>query len=81
MGLIERSIRQPVAVAVVVILIVVYGIISVYEVPVQLTRNVRAQVTVEVQGEGEEPAAALEAVAEAPSADATSADATDDEEE
>src|SRR6185503_1364447 len=40
MSLIERSIRQPVAVAVFVILLVVFGLISVRRVPVQLTPNV-----------------------------------------
>ena len=40
MTLIERSIRQPVAVAVVVLLVVLFGIIGVTRVPVQLTPNV-----------------------------------------
>src|SRR5687767_12216958 len=40
MTTIERSIRQPVAVAVVVILIVVFGLIGLFQVPVQLTPNV-----------------------------------------
>lgn len=40
MGLIERSIRQPVAVAVVVLLLVMFGVLSAFRVPVQLTPNV-----------------------------------------
>src|SRR5688572_29211794 len=40
MTTIERSIRQPVAVAVVVILIVIFGLIGLFQVPVQLTPNV-----------------------------------------
>src|SRR5688572_9897319 len=40
MTIIERSIRQPVAVAVAVILIVIFGLIGVLQVPVQLTPNV-----------------------------------------
>jgi HAE1 family hydrophobic/amphiphilic exporter-1 len=40
MTIIERSIRQPVAVAVAVILIVIFGIIGLLRVPVQLTPNV-----------------------------------------
>src|SRR5688572_16902888 len=40
MSIIERSIRQPVAVTVVVLLIVIFGIIGVTRVPVQLTPNV-----------------------------------------
>src|SRR5687767_6211502 len=40
MGIIERSIRQPVAVAVVVLLLVMFGVLSVFSVPVQLTPNV-----------------------------------------
>src|SRR5687768_17390861 len=40
MGLIERSIRQPVAVAVVGLLVVSFGIIGLLRVPVQLTPNV-----------------------------------------
>jgi HAE1 family hydrophobic/amphiphilic exporter-1 len=40
MGIIERSIRQPVAVAVVVLLLVMFGVLSVFRVPVQLTPNV-----------------------------------------
>ena len=40
MSIIERCIRQPVAVAVVVILIVIFGLIGLFQVPVQLTPNV-----------------------------------------
>jgi HAE1 family hydrophobic/amphiphilic exporter-1 len=40
MGLIERSIRQPVAVAVVVLLLVMFGVLSAFQVPIQLTPNV-----------------------------------------
>jgi HAE1 family hydrophobic/amphiphilic exporter-1 len=40
MTIIEKSIRQPVAVAVVVILIVIFGMIGLFQVPVQLTPNV-----------------------------------------
>jgi HAE1 family hydrophobic/amphiphilic exporter-1 len=40
MSIIERCIRQPVAVAVAVILIVVFGLIGLFQVPVQLTPNV-----------------------------------------
>jgi hydrophobic/amphiphilic exporter-1 (mainly G- bacteria), HAE1 family len=40
MSIIERLIRQPVAVAVAVILIVIFGLIGVFQVPVQLTPNV-----------------------------------------
>ena len=40
MSMIERSIRQPVAVAVAVILIVIFGVIGLLRVPVQLTPNV-----------------------------------------
>src|SRR5688500_16492146 len=40
MTIIERSLRQPVAVAVAVILIVLFGLIGVLQVPVQLTPNV-----------------------------------------
>ena len=40
MSLIERSIRQPVAVAVAVLLIVMFGLLGVTRVPVQLTPNV-----------------------------------------
>ncbi|MGB7159855.1 MAG: efflux RND transporter permease subunit [Tepidisphaeraceae bacterium] len=40
MSIIERSIRQPVAVAVTVILIVIFGLIGLFQVPVQLTPNV-----------------------------------------
>src|SRR5687767_12216734 len=40
MGIIERSIRQPVAVAVVVLLLVMFGVLSAFRVPVQLTPNV-----------------------------------------
>src|SRR5215210_4653891 len=40
MSIIERSIRQPVAVAVVVLLIVIFGIIGARQVPIQLTPNV-----------------------------------------
>lgn len=40
MSIIERCIRQPVAVAVAVILIVVFGLIGTFQVPVQLTPNV-----------------------------------------
>src|SRR5687767_4550885 len=40
MSLIERSIRQPVAVAVVVLLVVIFGMIGFFRVPVQLTPNV-----------------------------------------
>src|SRR5687767_11569952 len=40
MGIIERSIRQPVAVAVVVLLLVMFGVLSVFRVPIQLTPNV-----------------------------------------
>ena len=40
MSLVERCIRQPVAVAVVVVLVVIFGIIGLFRVPVQLTPNV-----------------------------------------
>lgn len=40
MGIIERSIRQPVAVAVVVLLLVMFGVLSAFRVPIQLTPNV-----------------------------------------
>src|SRR5688500_8601362 len=40
MSLVERSIRQPVTVAVVVLLIVIFGMIGFFRVPVQLTPNV-----------------------------------------
>ncbi|MGH7213306.1 MAG: efflux RND transporter permease subunit [Tepidisphaeraceae bacterium] len=40
MTIIERSIRQPVAVAVVVLLVVIFGIMGLLRVPVQLTPNV-----------------------------------------
>ena len=40
MSLIERCIRQPVAVTVVVLLVVIFGIIGLFRVPVQLTPNV-----------------------------------------
>ncbi len=40
MSIIERCIRQPVAVAVAVILIVIFGLIGLFRVPVQLTPNV-----------------------------------------
>jgi HAE1 family hydrophobic/amphiphilic exporter-1 len=40
MSIIERSIRQPVAVTVVVLLVVIFGIIGARQVPVQLTPNV-----------------------------------------
>lgn len=40
MNLIERSIRQPVTVAVAVLLIVIFGMIGFFQVPVQLTPNV-----------------------------------------
>ncbi|MDQ3438996.1 MAG: efflux RND transporter permease subunit, partial [Planctomycetota bacterium] len=40
MTIIERCIRQPVAVAVAVILIVIFGLIGLFQVPVQLTPNV-----------------------------------------
>jgi HAE1 family hydrophobic/amphiphilic exporter-1 len=40
MSLIERCIRQPVAVAVVVVLVVLFGLIGLFRVPVQLTPNV-----------------------------------------
>jgi HAE1 family hydrophobic/amphiphilic exporter-1 len=40
MSLVERCIRQPVAVAVMVVLVVIFGIIGLFRVPVQLTPNV-----------------------------------------
>src|SRR5918999_173434 len=40
MSIIERSIRKPVTVAVVVLLVVIFGIIGFFRVPVQLTPNV-----------------------------------------
>src|SRR5687767_12024952 len=40
MSLIERSVKQPVAVSVVVLLLVMFGVISLARVPVQLTPNV-----------------------------------------
>ena len=40
MSLIERSIRQPVTVAVVVMLVVIFGVLGLLRVPVQLTPNV-----------------------------------------
>jgi len=40
MSLIEGSIRRPVTVAVVVLLVVLFGIIGMLRVPVQLTPNV-----------------------------------------
>src|SRR5687767_5417545 len=40
MSLVERSVRQPVTVAVVVLLIVILGMIGFFRVPVQLTPNV-----------------------------------------
>lgn len=40
MSIIERSIRKPVAVAVVVLLVVIFGMIGFFRVPVQLTPNV-----------------------------------------
>src|SRR5829696_7334676 len=40
MTLIERSIRQPVTVTVVVLLVVIFGVIGFLRVPVQLTPNV-----------------------------------------
>src|ERR671912_440091 len=40
MSVIERSIRKPVAVAVVVLLLVMFGVLSVFRVPIQLTPNV-----------------------------------------
>ena len=40
MSVIERSIRKPVTVTVVVLLLVMFGVLSVFRVPVQLTPNV-----------------------------------------
>jgi HAE1 family hydrophobic/amphiphilic exporter-1 len=40
MSFIERCIRQPIAVAVVVLLVVIFGLIGLFRVPVQLTPNV-----------------------------------------
>ena len=40
MNIVERSIRQPVTVTVVVLLIVLFGVIGFLRVPVQLTPNV-----------------------------------------
>ena len=40
MSIIERSIRQPVAVAVAVLLVVLFGILGLLRVPIQLTPNV-----------------------------------------
>jgi HAE1 family hydrophobic/amphiphilic exporter-1 len=57
MTLIERSIRQPVTVSVVVLLVVIFGVIGFLRVPVQLTPNVdQPVVSVRTQWFGASPA-------------------------
>lgn len=56
MSIIERSVRQPVLVTVVVLLVVLFGMIGLFSVPVQLTPNVdQPQVTVTTRWFGASP--------------------------
>ena len=56
MKLVDTAIKKPVTVAVGVILIVLFGILSLFRIPIQLTPNVDLpQISVETRWEGASP--------------------------
>ena len=56
MKLVDISIKKPVTVTVGVILVVLFGFLSLYRIPIQLTPNVDlAQVSIETRWEGASP--------------------------